>query len=279
MRTKSSILIFTILTLLPLISIACKSPAKIVIDSLEIYPPLIALGEEAKVIAKIGNIGESKDSYNAILTVNGSIYKSQEIEICAGCSLPVLFSVTENQTGSYTIAVGDKKGKLEVRNSRAEGIELSHDGNTPDGPYLLGETPGIGYAVNFITPKKMTIIDLRFYGKLNNSGDPNNMCTVSIVDENFNKIYSRVFPETIFPKEPNWVIIPLNGITLDGDFFVELAPDPSVHSNIGLYYDSGLNNQYSGITKQDKLSEWNLTKLPVETTNWMIRVTGYITVP
>lgn len=279
MGTKPLIVVCILLAILPLVSIACKSPAKIRVDSIEIYPTLIAIGEEATVIAKISNIGESEGSYDTILTINGSTYESQEVDVCAGCSLPVLFSVSENQTGDYTIAVAEKNGKLEVKNSRIEFVELSHDSDKPSGPYPLGETPGMGYTVNFIPPGKMTLIDLRFYGKLSNSGDPNNMCTISIRDENFDTIYSRVFPETIFMKDANWIIVPLNGITLDSDFYIELATDPSDRSNLEIYYDSSINNQYSGIAQQDKLSEWNLTQLPEETTNWMIRVTGYITVP
>jgi hypothetical protein len=279
MRFKFSIIALSLLGLM-LSSIICKSPASFVVTSIDIYPPVAAIGEEVGVEVKISNTGGSEGIYKAVLMVNGSQVESRTLNIIPGSTIPLIFSITENNTGSYTINMEGKRGKLEVRTSRFEMIELWHDNDKPGGSYTLSGTNGLSYAVNFVPPpKEMTITDLRFYGKLNNAGSQNFILKISIRDENFNEIYSRNYPETIFMTDPSWIDIPLHGVKVDSDFYIVITPESYPNNDLALFYDTSITNQYSEIAQQDKLIEWNIKQTPKESTNWMIRVIGFIMIP
>src|SRR4030042_1364559 len=69
-------------------SVACGAPPQKSIGgfevvSLNVVPSEVSIGEEAKVTAKVVNVGEAQDTYTAVLTINDIESERKDIVIPA----------------------------------------------------------------------------------------------------------------------------------------------------------------------------------------------------
>jgi hypothetical protein len=108
--TISVLFILTLLVGCP----AKPTPAEFEIVALEIDSEPIAAGEAFNVIANVTNKGGTEGVYMASLKVNGLEVDSKDISIPAGGASDILFPVTLEDTGTYTLEVGGISTTLNV---------------------------------------------------------------------------------------------------------------------------------------------------------------------
>jgi len=101
------------------ISIACGAPPEKAAGEFEVLPLKVApaevnIGEEAKVTAKIVNIGEDQGVYTAVLLINDVEFGRKDVIIPAEDIGIVPFSLTKYEPGTYQLAVDGSTASLSV---------------------------------------------------------------------------------------------------------------------------------------------------------------------
>jgi hypothetical protein len=71
---------------------------------------VIRTGEEADITADVTNDGGQTGTYTAVLMINGTERERKEIALGAGQTGTVSFKVTGNESGSYTVVIGNLTG-------------------------------------------------------------------------------------------------------------------------------------------------------------------------
>ncbi len=84
----------------------CAS-AEFEVSQLTITPSQVATGEDFTVSAEITNVGDADGIYTATLTVNNIERATRDITVAAGMTEIVSFTLTEENSGSYNIALND----------------------------------------------------------------------------------------------------------------------------------------------------------------------------
>jgi len=69
-------------------------------------------GEEVTITADITNSGGQEGSYTAILKINGEVRGTREIVLGPGQSEQVVFTVSDNEPGQYTVVLGSLSGEF-----------------------------------------------------------------------------------------------------------------------------------------------------------------------
>jgi hypothetical protein len=93
---------------------ARPTPAEFEVVALEIDSDPIAAGEPFNVMANVTNKGGTDGVYTASLKVNGLEVDSKDIKVPAGGASDILFPVTLEDTGTYTLEVGGISTTLNV---------------------------------------------------------------------------------------------------------------------------------------------------------------------
>lgn len=74
----------------------------------------VEAGESVTITANVINNGGAEGSYIARLELNGETIASQEISLQPGQSKQVVFVVTDNAPGQYSVQIGDLSGEFET---------------------------------------------------------------------------------------------------------------------------------------------------------------------
>ncbi|UCH50811.1 MAG: hypothetical protein JSV54_07290 [Chloroflexota bacterium] len=119
-----------------ILSVACKTPARFEVISLDITPEEIAAGERITIEATVENIGKTDGKYHAVLLVNGAEVEAKDIFLTAGAKQDISFQLIESMTGTYKISLGSLTNTLKVLKP-AEFVITSHS-ITPN-PAKVGE--------------------------------------------------------------------------------------------------------------------------------------------
>jgi len=90
------------------------APAAFSLSDLSVLPAEVELGETITVSMVIANTGGEAGSYTAVLKINGVEGEEKTVTIAAGSNQTVSFSVTREEAGSYTVAVGWLSGSFIV---------------------------------------------------------------------------------------------------------------------------------------------------------------------
>ena len=101
------------------------TPANFIAQNLEITPSKqvtgvgiavfkVEAGESVTITANVINNGGVEGSYIARLELNGETLDSQEISLQPGQSKQVVFVVTDNTAGQYSVQIGDLSGEFET---------------------------------------------------------------------------------------------------------------------------------------------------------------------
>jgi len=91
-----------------------RVPAAFQVTELNINPDKADPGEEVTIRVEVTNIGGSIGSYTAELKINDVIEVAREIDLAAGTSQQLRFSVYKDIPGTYTVTLGKSTGNFEV---------------------------------------------------------------------------------------------------------------------------------------------------------------------
>lgn len=79
----------------------------------ELLTFVVKTGEQVTITVDVTNYGGQEGNYNAILKINGVTQDNQEITLGDGQRQKIVFTVTENETGSYTVEIGNLSGEFQ----------------------------------------------------------------------------------------------------------------------------------------------------------------------
>ena len=89
-------------------------PAEFAVSNLVINPPITEVGEAVTVAVDVTNSGEVEGTYSAALLIEGSKVETKEVVVAPAATETVIFTFTEEATGSYSIKVGEVSGHVVV---------------------------------------------------------------------------------------------------------------------------------------------------------------------
>lgn len=95
-------------------SIEVAEKAALTFSNLTIVPSSVEAGKAVDIKVNVTNNGSSPAESKVDLLVNNTSVDSKNVSLDAGKSTVVEFSHTENQTGTYTVGIGDQSQKYEV---------------------------------------------------------------------------------------------------------------------------------------------------------------------
>ncbi len=116
-------------------------PAAFTVSALSIQPAEVQPGEPVTITASVANSGGTKGSYALVLKINGLEEAREIITLAAGNSLEVSFTVAMEDTGSYSITVGELNDSFSVVAPVSAEEEEEVPVSTPPSSEEEGEVP------------------------------------------------------------------------------------------------------------------------------------------
>jgi hypothetical protein len=95
-------------------SIEVAEKAALIFSNLTIVPASVEAGKAVDIKVNVTNNGSAAAESKVELLVNNKSVDSKKVSVSPGNSAVVEFSHTENQTGTYTVGIGDQSQKYEV---------------------------------------------------------------------------------------------------------------------------------------------------------------------
>jgi len=89
-------------------------PAAFSVSSLSVLPAEVEPGELVTITVLVANTGGESGSYTVVLKINGAKEAEETVTVAAGESQDVIFSVTREESGSYTVAVDGLSGSFTI---------------------------------------------------------------------------------------------------------------------------------------------------------------------
>jgi hypothetical protein len=83
-----------------------------VFADLTISPAQAQVGDKVTILANISNTGKVAGNYTAVLKVNGLNEETKTVRLDADTTLPVVFDVTKNEPGNYSVSLADLSGNF-----------------------------------------------------------------------------------------------------------------------------------------------------------------------
>jgi hypothetical protein len=102
-------------------------PATFETSALSISPSEINTGDTATIQATVTNSGDVSGTYTAVLKIDGNIESTQDLALTAGEAQNVVFSVSENTAGTYSVDVDGQTGTLTVKAASSSKSFLARD--------------------------------------------------------------------------------------------------------------------------------------------------------
>ena len=115
------------------------------LHDLKVSPGLVKASENVTVTVQVKNVGSSAGTYNAVLKVGGAAHTTTPVQLAAGQSKPVTWTVDPDRLGTFTVEVGHLTGSFRVRAPR---VDLSV--STVDSPGAAAVGPLAGATVELI---------------------------------------------------------------------------------------------------------------------------------
>jgi len=91
-----------------------SSPGNLLVTNRNVQPRQVQAGQPVTVYADMVNQGESLDSYNVALVVNGDVEQTKLGTISGRVAHRLRFTVQRNEPGRYTVDLGGKKARFTV---------------------------------------------------------------------------------------------------------------------------------------------------------------------
>lgn len=90
-------------------------PAKFVVSNLAISPAEVTLGEEIAISIEVTNTGGRDGSYLMSLWINEVLEETKEMTLAPKAVKAIVFTVTRDEPGSYSVDVNGLGGSFTVR--------------------------------------------------------------------------------------------------------------------------------------------------------------------
>jgi hypothetical protein len=90
-------------------------PAAFAASGLTISPEEVAIGEAASIVVTLTNTGDLAGTYNLILKVDGTETDSVSVSLTGHQSTMVLFTLSRDAAGTYTVSIDGLSGTLDVK--------------------------------------------------------------------------------------------------------------------------------------------------------------------
>ncbi len=90
------------------------TPALIIIKNMDIDPEQVYSGQPITISANMANDGDSAGGYTADLKINGATEQMKIGDVDGHSSVPVIFTLSRSQPGTYTVDIGGQKGTFTV---------------------------------------------------------------------------------------------------------------------------------------------------------------------
>ncbi len=112
--------LFWLISIAAILATVLASPSLIHADAvfevtdLVISPDQVNKGEPANISVTVKNTGDAPGSHSVELKINDTVEATEEVELDAGTSETVEFSVTKDKAGEYSIEIANLKASLKV---------------------------------------------------------------------------------------------------------------------------------------------------------------------
>jgi len=121
--------------------VAETEPSGLTTSSIKIEPTQVLSNEGAKISINVTNRGDTRQSYQAILTINGELEESQFMDVNPGSSQTVVFDVTKTKPGTYQVSINGHKVQFVVTESTPSEVIVNQPSGVTTSSGL--ETPTI----------------------------------------------------------------------------------------------------------------------------------------
>lgn len=200
-----------------------KSP-EFNIESFQVIPSSIMIGESAVVAAKVSNSGDEAGTYTAILLKEGTEFARKDAFIEPGEEKIIDFQIPGTDAGSYRLSIERSNTIITIYNWSPYTIQYD-SGISGGSYYVAGE---LGHIVHFIPQAKpFKIKKIYVYGtaELENPRElDTKQCTVRIWNSDKTKqLWTQDFPWRLFHGPVDWREIEVPDITVEDDFHVEIV--------------------------------------------------------
>jgi hypothetical protein len=293
-------------------------------EPIEVQPASPVAGQAFNVSMKVANTGPVAGTYKAELIVNGNNVDNRALYLDPGKTDSLTFQTTLPVPGQYLVKIGPQSKEIIVGFNRVPATIRIDSGNVDGCDPLAGSTgqPGSmvqtveGNMLKLSAPANgMEINSIDVFGYIKSSdhdynndsviggagtwvygGDiaaiesPNPNFSIVIYDARKTKLFSADFSKDLFTYYPQWVSVPLPGVPVSGDFYVELVTHNQpkltgtgwgdydywhryvVHTwyyQLCIGYENSLDVQSSVSQNGNVVSDRYLTY------NWLMRAGGY----
>lgn len=265
--------------------------------SLTITPAEVITGKAATVTARVANIGTTKGTYTAILTINDVQAEKKEVSIPPEGIETVTFTINKNDSGTFTLKLGELSQTLVVKKLVTKNVELKYDDGSARDYLSVGSKSA--YLIDYMPPSTpFKIKSLRIMGLLLGSGGEGKQFEITIADKDRKILHSAAYPVTKFDMDKSkWVDLEVPNIETTDKFYVYVFTGSAGRQGIYIGADDSITNTHCDRASGKTISEmtsggktqtpsagdwvfrsesWYGDKSKV---NWMIRVVGTGAVP
>ena len=165
-----SLLLICCLFLAAFISCAQSAPVKpasFKTSNLLVIPAKVSPGDDVVISVSVANTGDEAGEYNVELLVNGAVESSQAVSVEGGSSQKVVFDVSREAEGEYTVSIDSLNDKFTVAEAgeTASGavaepqtytVTWTDDEFDNFARMLIGKPP-IEYKMHFVPGNKLNI--------------------------------------------------------------------------------------------------------------------------
>jgi len=110
-------------------------PSSLSTSSIKIEPAQMLLNQGTKISINVSNRGNTVESYQASLTINGTLEQSQVVDIAAGATETIVFNLTRTEPGDYVVSVNEHQVEFTVTEDA-----FSQQSNTMGAPTIAAIT-------------------------------------------------------------------------------------------------------------------------------------------
>jgi len=293
-------------------------------DPIEVQPASPVAGQAFNVSMQVANTGPVASTYKAELIINGNNVDNRALYLDPGKADSVAFQANLPIPGQYMVKIGPQSKEIVVGFNRVPATIRIDSGNVDGCDTLAGSTGQPGSMIQMVEGNllKLTapvngleINNIDVFGYIKSSDhdfnsdrvtggagtwtygsdiatiEPvNPSFTITIYDGRKTRLFSGDFGKDLFDYYPRWVSVPLPGVQVSGDFYIELV----THNQPKLYgtgwggydywrryvvhtwyyqlcigYENSLDVQSSVSQSGNVVSDRYLTY------NWLMRADGY----
>ncbi len=96
------------------VDVYTPSPAEFTVSNLAISPTTVEVGNPVTITADIMNTGDLEGTYTVVLKINNAVVENKDVTVAGVATESVSFTVSENTTGTYQVAVDSQTGSFTV---------------------------------------------------------------------------------------------------------------------------------------------------------------------